>query len=134
MSDPFLEAVSALGDRTVPARTVALAGAELPEVAGEGQFVAYAGVFALLADAGMEQDPDGLRLDDAAAAVRSLEPVLHFELFELTGDTERRELIARTREWDIELTTDWMIPRLQRDIETYRVRIDALRRAIENAS
>ncbi len=134
MSDPFLEAVAALGDRTVPARTVGLAGAELPEVAGEAQLVAYVGVLALLADAGVEQDPGDLRLDDAAATVRSLEPVLHFELFELTRDTESRELIARTRERDIELTRDWMIPRLRRDIETYRERIDALRRAIEDAS
>lgn len=134
MSDPFLEAIAALGDRTVPARTVELAGADLPEVLGEAQFVANAGVLALLTDAGVEPDPDDLRLDDAAATVRSLEPVLHFELFELTRDTERRELIARTRERDIELTTDWMIPRLRRDIETYRVRIDALQRAIENAS
>ena len=134
MSDLFLEAVAALGDRTVPARTVELAGAELPEVAGEAQLVAYAGVLALLADAGVEQGRGGLRLDDAAATVRSIEPVLRFELFELTRDTERRELIARTRERDIELTTDWMIPRLRRDIETYGVRIDALQRAIADAS
>lgn len=134
MSDPFLEAVSALADTTAPAEAVALAGADLPEEVGEAQFVAYAGVFALLADACVERDPDGLRLADAVAIVGSLEPVLHFELFELTRDTESRELIARTRERDIELTTDWMIPRLRRDIETYRVRIEALQRAIEDAS
>jgi hypothetical protein len=134
MSDPLLEAVAALGDTTVAAETVALSVDGLPETPGEAQFIAYSGVLALLADVGMERDPDGLRLDDAAATVRSIEPVLHFELFEMTRDTERLELIARTRERDIELTTDWMIPRLRRDIETYRVRIDALQRAIEDAS
>jgi hypothetical protein len=61
----------------------------------------------------------------------SAEPVLKFARHEGSTRAANLEMITRMRGREIGMTGRWLVPRLERDIATYRARIDALRRTIE---
>jgi hypothetical protein len=129
------EAAEALGDLSVPDRTVAVpvddAFARRDEA--ELRFFLYAGLFALLAEADREESGDeraAADLDRALRVIRSAEPGVRFARFERRDATERRELVARMRGREIAVTREWLLPRLRSDIDAYRARIAALRDAI----
>jgi len=125
--------VRELGDATVAPGTVAV---DLPEAPGSddrARFLVYVGLVDLLAEASMPDDgEEAVRiLSSSLSAVRSIQPTFRFALFERSSLTESRELIARMRGKDIALTSEWMLPRLRRDIDAYNARIAGLRAALE---
>ncbi len=98
------------------------------------RFALYVGLFDLLAERAVEASADEAEaiavLTRAAADLRSAEPALRFARHERGRLTDRRELVARIRGREVAVTNEWLVPRLRDDIEMYRSRIEALRRAV----
>ncbi|MGH2555704.1 MAG: hypothetical protein ACRDHO_08330 [Actinomycetota bacterium] len=105
-----------------------------PAEDGERRYLIYLGVFDLLTERLLQEAPvreeaaTGLR--DLHGALVSVEGPLRFALFEKGGQSESQDLRARMRDREIAITTRWLIPRLEEDIDAYRRRIDALERAL----
>lgn len=106
----------------------------MPEDPIERRFVLEAGLFDIVVEAELrtlDSDLDRLRRVDAAVrSVESLLPVTRYALFDRSEEMRKRELSSRMHRREIDTTTGWMLPRLKRDIDSYRARIDALRAAI----
>lgn len=107
----------------------------IPQDPAEWRFVLEAGLFDIVVEAELrtlDSDQDRLRRIDAAVrSVESLLPVTRYAFYDRSEEMRKRELSSRMHRREIDTTTGWMLPRLQRDIESYRARIDALRAAIE---
>lgn len=101
----------------------------------ERRFILEAGLFDIVVEAALSDlptDEERLnRLEDAVRSVESLIPVTRYAWFDGSKETRKHELSTRMYRREIDQTANWMLPRLERDIETYRARIAALRAAIE---
>lgn len=110
----------------------------MPIDTSERRFILEAGLFDIVVEAELSSLPtDDERLDRLENVVRSVEsliPVTRYAWFEGSKETRKRELSTRMYRREIEQTVDWMLPRLQRDIDAYRARIVALRAAIGEGS
>ncbi len=108
---------------------------DIPVDPSERRFILEAGLFDLVVEAALTElptDEERLnRLEDSVRSVESLIPVTRYAWFDGSEETRKRELSARMYQREIDQTTSWMLPRLERDIEAYRARIVALRAAIE---
>lgn len=108
-----------------------------PEDPSEALFALEAGLFDLVAEsatAGCSPEEMAARIEASLRPVQALAAVTRFALFERLQTVERQERTARMNGLDIAMTREWMLPRLQRDIELYAGRIAGLQRAIEEAS
>lgn len=139
MSDSPLERmVRAIGDTTVPddEHELALPQGALAGGEEEARFLLYAGIVDLVAEAAVRnainegRDSEAV-LSGALADARAAEGPLKFARHDRGSIADQHELTARMRGKHIALTSEWLIPRLQDDIEAYRGRIGALRAAIE---
>ncbi len=110
----------------------------MPTDTSERRFILEAGLFDIVVEAELSSlptDEERLdRLEDAVRSVESLIPVTRYAWFDGSKETRKRELSTRMYRREIEQTVDWMLPRLQRDIDAYRARIVALRAAIGEGS
>ena len=110
----------------------------MPTDTSECRFVLEAGLFDIVVEAELSSLPTDearlSRLEDAVRSVESLIPVTRYAWFDGSKETRKRELSTRMYRREIEQTADWMLPRLQRDIDAYRARIAALRGAIGEGS
>ncbi len=110
----------------------------MPIDTSERRFILEAGLFDIVVEAELSSLPtDEERLDRLENVVRSVEsliPVTRYAWFDGSKETRKRELSTRMYRREIEQTVDWMLPRLQRDIDAYRARIVALRAAIGEGS
>ena len=108
----------------------------VPEGLGDDdrtRFIAYVGLVDLVAEASIEAVPAGERASALARALQTViaaEGPLRFAHHERVTTAERQELVARMRGKDIAMTSEWLVPRLSGDIDTYRQRIEALERRI----
>jgi hypothetical protein len=100
----------------------------------EGRYLVYLGLFDLLTERLVEEAPSreeaAARLRVIHGAVLSIEGPLRFALFEKGGQSDSQDLKTRMRDREIAVTSRWLIPRLEQDIEAYRRRIEALERAL----
>jgi hypothetical protein len=107
----------------------------LPEEEMQRRYILYAGMFDALVErlcSSSRSDVDLVRrLSEIRGRLRSLEPTLRFDLYEKRKQNDDQELVARMRGRGVAVTSEWMIPRLHRDIEIYRERIRSLERAFE---
>jgi hypothetical protein len=100
----------------------------------EATFLAYAGLVDVLAEAVLHSVPPERREQLIGGALRSAgaaEGPLRFARYERGWTAEQQELVSRMRGKDIAVTSEWLLPRLEADIDAYRRRIEALRSAIE---
>jgi hypothetical protein len=106
----------------------------LPAQDRQLRFLTYTGLFDLLVEAVWEScETDGereRRLSRILGRFKSLEPTLRFALFEKSNEVEGLELVSRMRGKDIAVTEGWLLPRLERDVEIYRERIEAMKMAL----
>jgi hypothetical protein len=136
-SRPLTEAIGRLGDATVAPETIALifppsSTAADPDAA---QFTVLVGMYDLLAEeeTGSIDPATAVRsLEKTLHTVRSIEPTFRFAANERSALTESRELRARVHGAEVALTEDWMVPRLEGEIQRYRERIRQLVRVIED--
>lgn len=97
-------------------------------------FVAYVGLVDILIEDVLAEAPERERvaiLSRGLAILGAVEGPLRFAWHERVTTAERQDLVSRMRRKDIALTSEWLLPRLQGDIEAYGRRIDALHRAID---
>ena len=135
--DPLLLSLRALGDVTVPSDEVPVVvpGAAPGADDDPTTFELTTGLYDLLVERsllGCEDDRERealLRI--ALADVAAVEPVLSYALADRSRRAEQLERAARMRGRENRLTSEWLVPRLRAEIETYEARIAALRRAIE---
>lgn len=108
---------------------------DIPDDPSERRFILEAGLFDIVVEAALTElptDEERLnRLEDAVRSVESLIPVTRYAWFDGSEETRKRELSTRMYQREIDQTTGWMLPRLERDIKAYKARIAALRAAIE---
>jgi hypothetical protein len=133
VTDPFKGIEADLDFERADPRTVEVplpAGAPADEA--EARFLLSVGLFDLLAEAAEGTGPEeaAARLDTLLSRVEAVEPTVRFWLFEQSGRAEEYELLARMRGRDVAMMREWLLPRLRRDIEAYRARVQALRQVL----
>jgi hypothetical protein len=126
------EWVDGLGRKDLSAEIVELEGVDWSGF-GEGATTsAYAGVAHLLVSHMREGDRDRAlaRLDGLLLAY---EGKLRYRAFELASRAEHLERSARMKGVEVRATRDWLLPRLESDVDRYGQRIRALRALLEEA-
>jgi hypothetical protein len=107
---------------------------KLPEAIPEDDrpFVAYLGVFDVLVERLVAARSDAAmdRLGELRGALQSVEGALRYEWYEEGRRAESLERAARYTRREVALTRDWLVPKLEAEIELYRRRVDALRTAV----
>jgi hypothetical protein len=136
MTDPSAVArtfaSTAVDDETV--LVPILRGIGVPDDAGLSRLAFYAGMFHLLAEEAVRSAADERSALDllvrAEATVRSIEGPVRFARFEQGRSIEATELVARMQGREVAILDGWMLPRLRAQIDRYRERIAAVRRAL----
>ena len=139
MSEPegLLEALRALGDTTVAADEIEVPVPDPQPEEGAEVLQLRVGLYDLLVERGLascvtDDDREQL-LRTALGELLAAEPALRFALAERSRRTEGLERAARMRGRQNVLTGEWLLPRLEVEIDLYEARIRALERAIEEA-
>jgi hypothetical protein len=70
------------------------------------------------------------RLQELRLRIGSLEGALRYEAWELSAETEALGRAERLTSRESRLKQGWLVPRLREEIALYRLRIDALERAL----
>ncbi len=135
-ADPFAGIERELDERSVSDRTVALTIQDrtgLPTDERDLRHVVYAGLFEMLAER-LRANVTDLEarggLEHVASRARTILPTLRFWLHEKSSTADQSELVARMRGKGVAVTRNWMIPKLEGEIELYEERISALRASI----
>lgn len=136
--DVSLEVLRALGDTTVAAGEIEVPIPDLqPEEGAAEVFQLRIGLYDLLAERGLASctdDDDRERLlRSALGELLAAEPALRFALSERSRKTEELERAARMRGRQNTFTGEWLMPRLEQEIDLYEARVRALELAIEGA-
>jgi hypothetical protein len=141
IDETLTDAIRHLDFEVAPEETISL---ELTSLDGrdadpaETAFAVEAGLFDLIAEAALARcETPAERIEQIEASLRrvqSLAAVTRFALFDRLETVEQQERGARMNGLDIEMTRSWMLPRLRGDIQAYTDRIEALQRAIDEAS
>jgi hypothetical protein len=122
--------VDGLGRDDLTADVVELDGADWSRFGADAATLAYAGLAHLLATRLPAEDRERViaRLDGVLLAH---EGKLRYRAFELASRAEHLERSARMQGAEVRATRDWLLPRLEADIDRYGERIRALRALLE---
>jgi hypothetical protein len=126
------EWVDGLGREDLTTEIVELDGADWSSFGQGAATFAYAGVAHLLVSHVPEVDRERAlaRLDGILLAY---EGKLRYRAFELASRAEHLERSARMKGVEVRATRDWLLPRLESDVDRYGQRIRALRALLEEA-
>jgi hypothetical protein len=134
MTDPFDGFQRQIRPDSLSGRTESV---KLPDTIPEDDcpLVAYLGVFDVLAERLVAAHPDTAidRLAELRGVLRGVEGALRYEWYEEARRAESLERAARFTGREIALTREWLVPKLEGEIELYRRRVDALRTAMGTA-
>lgn len=135
----LLEALRALSDATVPADEVGLTAPVPPEAdPSQTTFELTVDLYDLLVERSLAACADDRErealLRTALADVAAVEPVLSWTLSDRSRQTEQLDRAARMRGQQNRLTGEWLLPRLEKEIEMFEARISALRASLEGGS
>lgn len=106
---------------------------DLPIDSDDDEFVAYLGLYALLARRTQEElgSDARARLSELALRAQGLEGPMRFALYDRSQQTETLSRVARITAGESRLKRGWLIPKLEADVASYRRRLAALTEALE---
>lgn len=133
MNDPFEDYEYDLVPENLAGRVEAF---DLPiRSGGDDRFLSYLGLYDLLARrlTVVLGEAAEVRLTELHRRITSMEGPLRFALWEGTTEIERLRRVTRITSGESRLKREWLIPKLEGQIQLHRRRIDALTTAFERA-